>query len=100
MKVLTPTTEIEKAKITAAMKVISQLMENLYTRWLDEREYEDINDYKKVIVESLAKNVLKETRINLRKMTKRPFGFHFDIGTNVVYSYDINLRSRGWSRVS
>ena len=46
-----------------------QLIVNLYWRWLDEREYEDINEYGKVIASKLGFPV---------QMTKRPFGFKFD----------------------
>lgn len=46
----------------------AQLIGNLYGRWLDEREYEDINEYGKVISDKLGFPV---------KMTKRPFGFKF-----------------------
>lgn len=52
-------------------KVIAntQLIVNLYWRWLDEREYEGIAEYGKVISGKLGFPV---------KMTKRPFGFTFD----------------------
>lgn len=36
---------------------------NLYYRWLDEREYEDLADYQKVIESMLAKSGLKAKSI-------------------------------------
>lgn len=42
---------------------------NLYWRWLDEKKYEDINEYGKVLSEKLGFAVT---------MTKKPFGFKFD----------------------
>lgn len=47
----------------------AQLIANLYWRWLDEHQYEDIAEYGKVIEDKLGFPV---------KMTKRPFGFTFD----------------------
>ena len=52
---------------------VENLMSSLYSRWLDEKDYEDINDYAlpiKAIIEPLA---------TLTKMTKRPFGFEFTL---------------------
>lgn len=43
----------------------------LYSRWLDEREYEDFADYEKY-----AKQLLPDGFFFI-KMTKRPFGMQF-----------------------
>ena len=45
---------------------IAALICNLYDRWLDESEYEDINDYLEVIQKKVPEAF---------KMHKRPFGF-------------------------
>jgi hypothetical protein len=34
-----------------------------------------------------------------RRMTKRPFGFEFDIGTEAVYAIQVTMRSYQWKRV-
>lgn len=50
---------------------------NLFCRWLDEKDYEDINDYAPILV-----NVVKENNGEPLEMTdivacKRPFGIKF-----------------------
>ena len=49
---------------------------NLYGRWLDECKYEDINDYKNVIVSAIGK-ALPDLQMTDIKATKRPFGMTF-----------------------
>lgn len=49
---------------------------NLYCRWLDECKYEDINDYKEVIVKAIQK-VLPDLQMTDIKAKKRPFGITF-----------------------
>lgn len=44
---------------------------NLYSRWQDEREYEDFADYEKVMKEKI-------TELPIKSATKRPFGFKYD----------------------
>ena len=46
---------------------------NLYDRWLDESEYEGINDYGKAIADIMAKE-FPSYDIKLVQTTKRPFG--------------------------
>lgn len=59
-------------------------MFNLYERWLDEHEYEDINDYAKVI-----KGVADKEGITLHNVsgTKRPFGIKFNFNGNQYHFY-------------
>ncbi len=55
-------------------KVIKPIAENLGSladRWQDESQYEDINDYRKVIEKRLPSD------FKIDQMTKRPFGFRF-----------------------
>jgi hypothetical protein len=47
---------------------------NLYGRWLDERQYEDINDYQKPL-----NPIAQRFGIQITKMNKRPFGFNFTV---------------------
>ena len=75
--------EIETVK--AAYNTILPLMVNLYGRWLDEREYEDINEYATPIKNNLPDGV------TLVKMSKRPFGFIFTVdGSSNEYRFKIN----------
>ena len=51
-----------------------ELMTNLYSRWQEEKEFEDIADYGNVfkpLVEAIGGTFIK--------MTKRPFGFTFTV---------------------
>ena len=48
---------------------------NLWERWQDEKDYEDINDYAKVLAGSITKNTsFQPTNVTA---TKRPFGIKF-----------------------
>lgn len=80
---------INKVIMAATMQ---EEMTYLYCRWQDEKEYEDIADYGKRLVSQLP------APFKLVKMTKRPFGFHFTIGTDAVYSCTQTARSFGWKR--
>lgn len=51
------------------VKGCRQFISGLYLRWLDEKEYEDIEDYGKALARQLGFEV---------EMTKKPFGFKFD----------------------
>ena len=44
---------------------------NLYSRWQDEKEYEDFADYEKVLKEKI-------TELPIKSATKRPFGIKYD----------------------
>lgn len=52
---------------------VGNALYNLYDRWLDESEYEDINDYGKAIADIMAKE-FPSYDIKLVQTTKRPFG--------------------------
>lgn len=47
----------------------SEMFGNLYERWLDEHEYEDINEYAKVLSDNIG--------VPITQSHKRPFGFTF-----------------------
>jgi len=51
---------------------------NLYDRWRDESEYEDINEYGKVLANTIAKQ-FPTYNISLIKATKRPFGVQIKV---------------------
>lgn len=50
---------------------------NLKFRWEDEREYENFDDYVKVMIQAIKKETKKD--VKLIKGTKRPFGVSFEI---------------------
>jgi hypothetical protein len=55
-----------------------EFLTNLYERWQDEKQYENFNDYKKVI-----KQQMKE--FNIKNVTKRPFGIVFNYKDNEFF---------------
>lgn len=71
-----------------------QLFANLYGRWLDEQEYEDINDY---IVP--LQPIAAEHGVALTKMTKRPFGVQFTVGVR-VFHMTCSSRACQWKRIA
>lgn len=50
---------------------------NLYQRWLDECQYEDIKDYAKVLLQKITEILPKGTETTFVGGTKRPFGVKF-----------------------
>jgi hypothetical protein len=89
----TPTSPENLIKINAVYQSLENTISNLWSRWQDEKEYEDINDYKLV----LEKHIPEDFKIV--KMTKRPFGFHFTIGTNAIYAFTVTATSYEWKRI-
>lgn len=57
-------------------KSFQKMIADLYWRWNDEKEYENISDYA-IPVESKISNITKFDFTESIKMTKRPFGFMF-----------------------
>jgi hypothetical protein len=71
---------------------IGNLMFNLYDRWRDECEYEDINEYAKVIIDKLT-SLFPQYNIKLVKPSKRPFGVIISI--NDEYSFRLYIKLKG-----
>jgi hypothetical protein len=65
---------------------VTDTMCNLYARWLDEREYEDIADYAAIV-----KPRVTEIGGTFVRMTKRPFGFVYTLD-GITYTVTINMR--------
>lgn len=59
----------------------------LYERWQDEKEYEDFNDYVKVMMKYMPEGA------TLVKGTKRPFGVVINYGGNKIH-ISLKLRSK------
>ena len=51
---------------------LSEVMFNLYERWQNKKEYEDIAEYAQIIMKNIEKTTAM--KFNLVKGTKRPFG--------------------------
>jgi hypothetical protein len=86
-------TELERKNVVKGLfenKKFENVFVNLYTRWMDEKEYEDIKDYEKVLtpyVEGIGGEVIK--------MTKRPFGIQFKL-EGVKYHFFLTLKQYGY----
>lgn len=81
-----------KERIALANKFFEDsqnLVGNLYGRWQDEKEYEDINDYGKPVQKALEKIGGK-----LVSMHKKPFGFTYELGG---YQYRVKYTAKEYS---
>ena len=71
-------------KIQAFTKATGQIMANLAERWADEKEYENIEDYRKPLLSHC------ETHgVTITKMLKEPFGCEL---TADGYSYRLTVK--------
>ena len=62
----------------------SNFLINLYYRWLDEKAFEDIKEYKIAIEKNIK---LVGFNYKIVKMNKRPFGFDFQIRKQIFTLY-------------
>ncbi len=67
--------EVRKATAAKLWEDLAALMGNLMNRWCDEGQFENINDYKKVLAPHVEK-----VGGRITKMIKRPFGFEYELG--------------------
>ena len=72
---------------------VVDLASNLYGRWLDEKEYEEIDSY-----QAPFENAASEFGVEIIKMTKRPFGFHFSVDGR-VYTLFVKNNAVGYKRI-
>lgn len=96
MNTVTPrekTSPVNLERINKMVEALQEKMIYLRDRWVDESEYEEINDYASHIMGLLPDGFV------LTKMTKKPFGFYFTIGTEAVYHYIVTSKFIEWKRV-
>lgn len=86
------TTPENEKKILDFANKIEQLFFNLYERWQDEKEHEDINDYGARLAKELPEGWA------IVKMSKSPFGIKFTIGTDAEYMIYATSKAYGWKR--
>ncbi len=67
-----PTELPPRAKAFFEDAQVQQTLGMLWGRWQDEKQYEDINDYKTPFLEAAS-----DYGVTIVKMNKRPFGFNF-----------------------
>ena len=88
-------TEIERKTLALNLfKKLEKTMINLYSRWLDESEYEDINDYSINL-----KNEVEKINGKFLKMYKKPFGFTFQL-SNATYQIMIKSSQYQYKRIA
>lgn len=88
------TIEERKQKASKLFKDLEILLTNLYVRWLEKKDYEDIKDYSfniKPEVEKIGGQFIK--------MNKRPFGFTF-ILYDATYQFKIANNQYSYIRIS
>ena len=90
----TPTTPRDLKRINQMVDNICNDMDYLAARWSNEGSYESIDEYAKVLKGKLPKG------FTLLKMTKRPFGFRFSIGTGAIYFVGANSKEIYWKRIA
>ena len=84
-------TTIEKLTAIVNDEQVWECFFNLYDRWLDEHEYEDINEYGKVIFNVINKNY-PEYGVSFVASTKRPFGIKVKIDDQKIH---IHVKNKG-----
>lgn len=84
-------TTIEKLTSIVNDDKVIECFFNLYDRWLDEHEYEDINEYGKVIFGVIDRNHPKYG-ISLIATTKRPFGIKVKMDDKNIH---IHIKNKG-----
>ena len=62
------------SKALAFFNQAEETIVNLYCRWQDEKEYEDIKDYQKPL-----NSIADAAGVAITKMNKRPFGCNFTV---------------------
>jgi hypothetical protein len=78
---------MERIKEIINNVTVGKVMYNLYDRWLDESEYEDINEYGKAIVNSIHVHLPHLKDVSLIKATKRPFGVKLQVGDKKAHIF-------------
>lgn len=84
-----------KARSIFNTNKLSELVANLYCRWMDEKEYEEFADY-----EAVLKKEVESRGAKFINGTKRPFGF---ICTIDEVHYHLTINAKGeyqWLRMA
>ena len=87
----------ESTRKTLASKLYEEaekILLCLYSRWQDEKQYEDIKDYEKPLVDLLSK-----AQAQAVVMKKRPFGFTCKIG-DATYQYSVTGKQYLYKRIA
>jgi len=85
--------ESTKTKINNIFKTAQHQLVNLYSRWLDERAYEDIADYAKAIAPTF-----EALGATIYKTSKKPFGFYVKVDGQSFLLY-VKSTTYGWKQI-
>ncbi len=96
-KQLATSDPVRAAKMLAVFNALDDCMCNLASRWADEKEYEDIADYRDVLRRTLD-DIEDAAGMEITKMLKRPFGFECDF-LGAKYRVTSGSRGYGYSRI-
>lgn len=80
METKKPTREEVKKKTLS--EEFADFFGNLYFRWLEEKDYEDIEEYKKIIERELG--------YSIKRIKKRPFSIEIETSDNFLMTLKAN----------
>lgn len=79
---------MEKIKSIVNNEKVGNAFFNLFDRWLDEQEYEDINEYGKALYNTINRQY-PEYGVKYVKATEEPFGLIFEVDKKKVHMYTV-----------
>lgn len=82
---------IEKLKEIVNNEKVGDCFFNLYDRWRDESQYEDINQYGDVIIKTIQSQY-PQYGVSLAASTKQPFGVKIDLDGQ---KFHIHIKLKG-----
>jgi hypothetical protein len=85
------------ARMLAVFDRLDNCMRSLADRWADERDYEDIADYR-LVIEKAISSMDEADGMRITRMIKRPFGFECDF-LGAKYRVTSGSRRYGYSRI-
>ena len=83
---------MEKIKNIINNEKVGNVFCNLFGRWLDEKGYEDINEYGKAICNCINRQY-PDYNVELVKSTSEPFGVVINIDNKKVHCYAVEKGS-------
>lgn len=89
-----PTDQATRKILDDNVDAMIDCLANLQSRWADEKEFENIADYMKVIVEKLKQQITDADDVKAGK-----WSVSFKLPNNRWYSYYLKRNTGGWKRI-
>ena len=90
--------ELNTNVLNPIMNGMSGCLSGLYSRWQDEKQYEDFKDYSTVIKKKVESIIYHHCpSVKLEKVTKSPFGFIFTVDSLPSHVFQFKVTSREMS---